>query len=91
MLTLDDSGPTLHTDASIFTGVTADSLVFSSQTPLFYLYRSSFVNFYFSWNMHYDTHQLQHQQQMIVRFQLEPLMRELAGRKQPCLRGLFDK
>ena len=63
-----------------------------NRTDIFiYLYRSSFVNFYFSWNMHYDTHQLQHQQQMIVRFQLEPLMRELAGRKQPYLRGLFDK
>ena len=44
MLTLDEDGPTLHTDASIFTGVTADSLVFSNKTPLFYLYRSSFFN-----------------------------------------------
>lgn len=63
-----------------------------NRTDIFaYLYRSSFVNFYFSWNMHYDGNSLQHQQQMIVRFQLEPLMRELAGRKQPYLRGLFDK
>jgi hypothetical protein len=41
--------------------------------------------------MHYDGIHLQHQQQMIVRFQLEPLMRELAGHKQTYLRGLFDK
>lgn len=63
-----------------------------NRTDIFaYLYRSSFVNFYFSWNMHYDGNRLQHQQQMIVRFELEPLMQELAGRKQPYLRGLFDK
>lgn len=63
-----------------------------NRTDLFvYLYRSSFVNFYFSWNMHYDGISLQHQQQMIVRFQLEPLMQELAGAKRPYLRGLFDK
>lgn len=61
-------------------------------TDLFvYLYRSSFVNFYFSWNMHYDGMRLQHQQQMIVRFQLQPLMEELAGKQKPYLRGLFDK
>lgn len=63
-----------------------------NRTDIFaYLYRNSFVNFYFSWNMHYDGNRLQHQQQMIVRFQLEPLMQELSGRKQPYLRGLFDK
>ena len=63
-----------------------------NRTDIFaYLYRSSFVNFYFSWNMHYDGFRLQHQQQMIVRFQLEPLMQELAGEKKPYLRGLFDK
>ena len=63
-----------------------------NRTDIFaYLYRSSFVNFYFSWNMHYDGISLQHQQQMIVRFQLEPLMQELAGRQKPYLRGLFDK
>jgi len=63
-----------------------------NRTDIFaYLYRSSFVNFYFSWNMHYDGYRLQHQQQMIVRFELEPLLQELAGRKQPYLRGLFDK
>ena len=63
-----------------------------NRTDLFvYLYRSSFVNFYFSWNMHYDGYHLQHQQQMIVRFRLEPLMQELAGKQQPFLRGLFDK
>lgn len=63
-----------------------------NRTDIFaYLYRSSFVNFYLSWNMHYDGNRLQHQQQMIVRFELEPLMKQLAGRKQPYLRGLFDK
>ena len=63
-----------------------------NRTDIFaYLYRSSFVNFYFSWNMHYDGNRLQHQQQMIVRFELEPLMQQLAGHKQPYLRGLFDK
>ena len=63
-----------------------------NRTDLFvYLYRSSFVNFYFSWNMHYDGIRLQHQQQMIVRFELEPLMEELAGKQKPYLRGLFDK
>ena len=44
MLVLDEKGPELHTDASIFSGVTADSLVFSDKSPLFYLYRSSFFN-----------------------------------------------
>ena len=63
-----------------------------NRTDLFaYLYRSSFVNLYFSWNMHYDGISLQHQQQMIVRFELEPLMAELGGAKRPYLRGLFDK
>ena len=63
-----------------------------NRTDIFaYLYRSSFVNLYFSWNMHYDGNRLQHQQQMIVRFELEPLMSELAGQKRPYLRGLFDK
>ena len=63
-----------------------------NRTDIFaYLYRSSFVNFYFSWNMHYDGIHLQHQQQMIVRFQLEPLMAELSGAKRPYLRGLIDK
>ena len=63
-----------------------------NRTDIFaYLYRSSFVNFYFSWNMHYDGMHLQHQQQMIVRFELGPLMDELAGHERPYLRGLFDK
>lgn len=63
-----------------------------NRTDIFaYLYRSSFVNFYFSWNLHFDGYHLQHQQQMIVRFQLDPLMKELAGKQQPYLRGLFDK
>lgn len=57
-----------------------------NRTDLFaYLYRSSFVNFYFSWNLHYDGHSLAHQQQLIVRFSLDGLKSE-----QP-LRGLFDK
>ncbi len=59
---------------------------FYNRTDIFlYLYRSSFVNFYFSWNMHYDGHSLAHQQQLIVRFSLDGLKNE-----QP-LRGLFDK
>jgi len=63
-----------------------------NRTDIFaYLYRSSFVNLYFSWNLHYDGISLQHQQQMIVRFELEPLMAELGGAKRPYLRGLFDK
>ena len=63
-----------------------------NRTDLFvYLYRSSFVNLYFSWNMHYDGIHLQHQQQMIVRFELEPLLQELGGQNKPYLRGLFDK
>lgn len=63
-----------------------------NRTDLFiYIYRNSFVNLYFSWNMHYDGHHLQHQQQMIVRFQLDPLMRQLNGQTTSRLRGLFDK
>lgn len=63
-----------------------------NRTDIFiYLYRNSFVNCYFSWNMHYDTYRLQHQQQLIVRFELDPLMRQLSGQKTPRLRGLFDK
>ena len=63
-----------------------------NRTDLFiYLYRSSFVDFYFSWNLHFDSVSLQHQQQMAVRFRLEPLLSELAGHQQPYLRGLFDK
>ena len=63
-----------------------------NRTDLFiYLYRSSFVDFYFSWNLHFDSVSIQHQQQMAVRFRLEPLLHELAGHQQPYLRGLFDK
>ena len=67
---------------------------FYNRTDLFiYLYRSEFVDCYFSWNMHYDTYRLQHQQQVIVRFELEPLMRSLAQptAKQTYMRALFDK
>lgn len=57
-----------------------------NRTDLFlYLYRNSFVNCYFSWNFHYDTHSLQHQQQLIVRFSLDGF------RSQKKLRGIFDK
>lgn len=57
-----------------------------NRTDIFaYLYRSSFVNFYFSWNLHYDGHSLANQQQLIVRFSLDGLKKE-----QPLL-GLFDK
>ena len=58
-----------------------------NRTDLFvYLYRSSFVNMYFSWNLHYDLHHLQHQQQLIVRFDLDAMRNRNA-----YLRGLFDK
>ena len=58
-----------------------------NRTDLFvYLYRSSFVNMYFSWNMHYDLHRLQHQQQLIVRFNLDGMKN-----RNTYLRGLFDK
>lgn len=50
-----------------------------------YIYRNSFVNCYFSYNMHYNGRTLQHQQQLIVRFLLSGL-----NHKQP-LRNLFDK
>lgn len=65
-----------------------------NRTDLFiYLYRSEFVDCYFSWNMHYDTYRLQHQQQVIVRFELEPLMRSLAqpSDKHAYIRAIFDK
>ena len=44
MLTFTENGIDLHTDASIFSGVTADSIVFCEGNPVFYLYRSSFFN-----------------------------------------------
>ncbi|HAK68980.1 MAG TPA: hypothetical protein DCM57_04875 [Treponema sp.] len=44
MLSFNGNEVKLHTDASIFSGVTADSLVFSEGKPVFYLYRSSFFN-----------------------------------------------
>lgn len=59
-----------------------------NRTDLFiYLISKSFVNCYFSWNMHYASgcKGLQHQQQLIVRFNLDGLHKE---RK---LRGIFDK
>jgi len=61
---------------------------FYNRTDFFaYLYRSSFVNCYFSYNLHYQGGRLQQQQQLIVRFSLD-------GIYQPnnhLLRGLFDK
>lgn len=57
-----------------------------NRTDLFvYLYRNNFVDCYFSWNFHYDTHRLQHQQQLQVRFSLDGF------RSRHKLRGLFDK
>ncbi|MBQ5385370.1 MAG: hypothetical protein IIU46_13100, partial [Treponema sp.] len=44
MLTFTENNVDLHTDASIFSGVTADSIVFCEGNPVFYLYRSSFFN-----------------------------------------------
>ena len=53
-----------------------------------YLYRSSFVDFYFSYNFHFDDQKaFQEQQQLFVRFNLDGLM----SRKEGNLRGLFDK
>lgn len=54
----------------------------------FYLYlvRKSFVNCYFSWNMHWEPQGgLQHQQQVIAVFSLDGIKQK--GR----MRGLFDK
>lgn len=60
-----------------------------NRTDLFvYFYRSSFVNCYFSYNMHYQGGRLQSQQQLIVRFNLNGLRQEKRG---TMLRGLFDK
>lgn len=58
-----------------------------NRTDLFiYLVRRSFVNCYFSWNLHAVQGQtLQHQQQLIVHFSLDGLHRK------QLLRGLFDK
>ncbi|MCQ2327870.1 MAG: hypothetical protein MJZ59_00770 [Paludibacteraceae bacterium] len=64
---------------------------FYNRTDFFvYLYRSSFVNCYMSWNMHYDncTKRLQHQQQLIVRFDLNGVLHDKQG---ALLRGLFEK
>ena len=57
-----------------------------NRTDLFlYLYRNSFVNCYFSWNFHYDSIKLQHQQQLIVCFSLDGFRREQK------LKGFFSK
>ena len=44
MLAFNGESVSLCADASIFSGVTADSMVFSEESPVFYLYRSSFFN-----------------------------------------------
>ena len=60
---------------------------FYNRTDIFlYLYRNSFVNMYFSWNLHYDLHQLQNQQQLIVRFNLDGIRNT-----KKYLHGMFDK
>ena len=52
----------------------------------FYLIRKSFINCYFSWNLHWEPiGGLQHQQQLIAVFSLDGIKR--GG----TLRGLFDK
>lgn len=64
---------------------------FYNRTDIFaYIYRSSYVNCYMSWNMHYDNvcKRLQHQQQLIVRFSLDGLRKDKTG---SLLRGMFDK
>lgn len=44
ILTLTASEAKLYEDASVFSGDTADSIVFNGNTPVFYLYRSTFFN-----------------------------------------------
>jgi len=59
-----------------------------NRTDVFaYLYRNNFVNCCFSWNLHYDGHHLQHQQQLIVYFSLDGFKRN----KELKLRGFFGK
>ncbi len=41
------------------------------------IYKTSFVHCFFSWNMHYDTYSLQHQQYIIVHFSLDKLKKSL--------------
>lgn len=58
-----------------------------NRTDLYiYLLRKSFINCYFSWNLHWEPKGgLQHQQQVIAVFSLDGI------KKQGTLRGLFDK
>lgn len=59
-----------------------------NRTDVFaYLYRNNFVNCCFSWNLHYDGHHLQHQQQLIVYFSLDGLKQN----KTVKLRSLLGK
>lgn len=44
VLALTSGGAKLYDDASVFSGDTAESIVFNGNTPIFYLYKSSFFN-----------------------------------------------
>lgn len=44
VLAMNGNDVRLYQDKSIFTGETADQIVFSGDTPVFYLYRSTFFN-----------------------------------------------
>ncbi len=44
LLVFAEDGIELKKDLSIFSGITADSIVFTGDKPVFYLYRSSFFN-----------------------------------------------
>lgn len=61
---------------------------FYNRTDLFaYLYRNNFVNCYFSWNLHYDGNNLQHQQQLLLTFSLDGLKHDKTAK----LRGILGK
>lgn len=48
-----------------------------NRTDLFiFLFKNNFVNCFFSWNLHYDSYKLQHQQQLILKFSLEDFKKE---------------
>ncbi|MDD3404868.1 MAG: hypothetical protein PHH23_01180 [Paludibacteraceae bacterium] len=61
--------------------------VYNRTDVFIYIIRRSFVNCYFSWNFHYTQgDKLSHQQQLIVRFNLDGLKH-----RNTKLRGVFDK
>ncbi len=63
-----------------------DSKLYNRTDVFVYLFRNSFVNCYFSWNMHYVPQQaLQHQQQLVVQFDLDGFD------KTHKLKGIFGK